>query len=102
MNWVLSVHPGVRDDIGDATDYYTTIDSDLATSFVDEAQIAFSFARQYPHAGHTVYTKYRRVTLSRFPYLMCYRVVGDTVRILAIVHSRRDPKWIRARLDARS
>jgi len=102
VNWVLSTHPDVGDDVFEAIDYYMSIDPDLAFRFVAEAEAAFAFARQYPRAGRTLYTKYRRVALGRFPYLVCYRIVGSVVRVLAVVHVRRDPKWVEAKLSSRA
>ena len=102
MTWVLSAHPEVEDDLIEVTDYYKAIDTDLADRFVKESESAVAFVEQYPSAGHVLHTKYRRVTLARFPYLVCYRLKGDTIRVLAVVHDRRDPKWVRRRLAGRS
>jgi len=102
VTWELSSHPEVEADLSEASDYYAEIGADLADSFINEAETAVSFIGQYPEAGRSIYTRYRRVALDRFPYLVCYRVVGGAIRVLAVVHDRRDPKWVRARLASRS
>ena len=102
MKWTLSVHPEVKDDIKEAVDYYASIDTDLAERFVDETQSSSDFVSQYPNAGQILHTKYRRVVLRDYPYMVCYRVIGNLVRVLAIVHCSRDPMWIRIKLAFRS
>jgi toxin ParE1/3/4 len=101
VTWVLSIHPGVWDDADDAIDYYAGVEDGLPQRFIAELEDTFVFVRQFPLAGRLLHTKYRRVSLRRFPYLVCYRVFGDVVRVLAIVHNRRDPKWVRRRLANR-
>ena len=101
MTWVLSVHPEVWDDADDAMDYYAGVEDDLPQRFIAEVDVALDFAERFPLAGRRLCAKYRRIALRHFPYLLCYRVVDDVVRVLAIVHARRNPKWIRARLFSR-
>ena len=101
MTWVLSIHPELWDDVDEAIDYYAEVEEGLSQRFMGEVRAAFAFVRVWPLAGRPFYGVYRRVPLRRFPYLVCYRIVDDTVRVLAIVHNRRNPKWIRARLAAR-
>lgn len=102
MTWALSIHPELWDDADDAIDYYAGVEDDLPQRFMDELRASFAFIRSWPLAGRTFYGGYRRVALKRFPYLVCYWVVGDTVRLLAVVHNRRDPKWVRTRLATRT
>lgn len=49
-----------------------------------------------------VFTRWRmdthRMLSSRFPYAVYYDVVGDQVRVRAILDCRRNPQWIRSRL----
>jgi len=102
VNWVLSLHPEVWDDIDDAIEYYADVEVSLPERFLMELDVAFDFAERFPLSGRPLYTKYRRIVLKHFPYIVCYRVIDKTVRVLAIVHGRRDPKWVRRKLAARS
>jgi len=97
----LSVSPEAWDDAGTAAEYYSGIDDDLAYRFIEELVSALSFLWAYPLAGHPFYGRYRCIALKRFPYLVCYRVAGDTIRVLTIVHGQRDPEWIHGRIDGR-
>ena len=102
MTWLLSVHPEVWDDADDAMEYYAGVEDYLPQRFIAEVDAALDFAEHFALAGRPLYTKYRRIALRRFPYLLCYRVVDDVVHVLAVVHDRRNPKWVRARLSARA
>lgn len=44
---------------------------------------------------------YHRMLSGRFPYAIYYTVAEETVKVSAILDCRRDPKWIRSKLDDR-
>ena len=102
MTQIPSVHPEVWDDVNDVIGYYNDLADGLAEGFLDEFDAALSFMGAYPLAARVFHSKYRRVALRRFPYVVCYRVVGDLVRVLAVFHDKRDPAWIDAILTARA
>ena len=41
---------------------------------------------------------YQRMLSKRFPYAIFYEIVGNVVRISAVLDCRRDPGWIHKRL----
>jgi hypothetical protein len=45
------------------------------------------------------YKNYHRLLSKRFPFAVFYTVDDETVFIHAIVDCRRDPAWLRQRLD---
>ena len=102
VTWHLSFHPGVWDDAGEALVYYASVEPELPGRFLTELQSVFRFVGQYPNAGAQLHRTFRRVALRRFPYLVCYRVADGTVRIVAIVHARRDPSAVRRDLEQRA
>ena len=48
---------------------------------------------------HKVVNGYHRNLSVRFPFTIYYRVDDQTVTVAAILDSRREPTWIRRRLD---
>jgi toxin ParE1/3/4 len=44
-----------------------------------------------PHRGRPVPNSDKRELLTAYPYIIRYRVVGDTVRILRVRHTSRRP-----------
>ena len=52
------------------------------------------------HAGvHRNVHGHHRCLSKRFPFAIYYRMEGDLVRIYAVLDCRRDPAWIRERLQ---
>ena len=52
------------------------------------------------YAGiHALHFGYHRLLAKRFPFAIYYRVQRDVVRVYAILDCRRNPAWIRHRLE---
>ena len=52
------------------------------------------------HAGvHCVVNGSHRCLASRFPFAIYYRIEGDVVYVRAVLDCRRNPAWIRRRLQ---
>jgi plasmid stabilization system protein ParE len=45
-----------------------------------------------PELHAVVYRRMRRALVERFPFAVYYRIDADDVVVLAVTHSRRDPK----------
>jgi plasmid stabilization system protein ParE len=72
---------------------------DKGDDFLDDLDRAIQLALEFPEIGRRANKRgTRRVLLSRFPYALFYRVRGDTMEILAVYHTSRDPKKLRGRL----
>ncbi len=48
---------------------------------------------------HATEFGYQRALARRFPFAVYYRVENEVVRVRAVLDCRRDPAWIRQRLD---
>jgi hypothetical protein len=53
------------------------------------------------HAGvHSVhFGKFHRLLSRRFPFAAYYRIEEEEIRVYAVLDCRRDPAWIRSRLE---
>ena len=47
---------------------------------------------------HETVDGFQRLLSKRFPFAIYYTVVGDHVKVSAILDCRRDPSWIKRRL----
>ena len=47
---------------------------------------------------HETVDGFKRLLSKRFPFAIYYTVVGDRVRVSAVLDCRRDPFWIQRRL----
>jgi toxin ParE1/3/4 len=94
MNLPPDFHPAVRDEIDDAYAWYEQRRPGLGGAFLDEvqrvlAEISSNPAR-YGFAGGDI----REGLLNQFPYAVYYRVLTDRIRVLAVLHTARDPsRW---------
>jgi plasmid stabilization system protein ParE len=66
-----------------------------------DLRAALDLVDVFPFLGAAVFEDYRHVPLRVFPYMVVYRVVGEAVRVLAVVHTRRDPTRIQRLLEGR-
>jgi plasmid stabilization system protein ParE len=94
VSYPLEFHPAVRKEIKDAHSWYEQKRPGLGTDFLDGVQRVLmevtANPRQYGFADADV----REAALTRFPYAVYYRVLGDRIRVLAVFHTSRDPsKW---------
>lgn len=48
---------------------------------------------------HPVHLGYNRMLSRRFPFAIYYRIDGDQARVRAVLDCRRNPAWIRDRLE---
>ncbi len=85
-------------DLLDGRTFYEQRERGLGAYFLDSM---FADLRSLAlHAGvHAKLFGYHRALARRFPFAIYYRVVRKVVRVYAVLDCRRDPAWIRQRLD---
>ena len=85
------IRPEAEHDLADARDWYDEQRNGLGHEFlatVDQTLIAISMM---PLLYAVEYKSVRRVCMQRFPYVVYYRVIGDVVEILGVLHGNRNP-----------
>lgn len=94
MRFKLS--PVAKSDILDISDYYADISVGLAERFVDELDATLHGLCFQPGVGsrryaHFLADKSLRVwQLDHFPFLLFYRIDGQSLDVLRVLHERRD------------
>jgi toxin ParE1/3/4 len=72
----------------------------LGDAFTDEVDRAIGRIAKSPTRWPVVFVRFRRVRLRRFPYVLYYHVVDDSLAlVLAVAHARRRPGYWRRRLS---
>jgi len=94
----LVFRPAAEHDINDARAWYGLRSLDVETSFsralAATLEIIIAHPLAYPQIEHGI----RRARVSTFPYVVYYLPKGDTIRVLAVVHTARHPdSWKRRR-----
>ena len=76
----------------DAFDWYEQQQSELGVDFLMCVTEVLERIKSLPEAYEVVFQGVRRTVVSKFPYLILYKVESNLVVILAIFHSKRDPR----------
>jgi toxin ParE1/3/4 len=71
----------------------------LGDAFRDEVDRAVARIARAPTRWPVAFVRFRKVRLRRFPYLLYYHVMDDSLAlVLAVSHARRRPGYWRRRL----
>ena len=88
-----------EDDLVDGYNFYEDQASGLGIYFLDCIYSDVESLVLYAGIHRIVHKNYRRLLSERFPFAIYYTVSGDEIKIHAIFDCRRDPAWIRGRLN---
>jgi plasmid stabilization system protein ParE len=80
------------EDISEAFQYYEDKAEGLGSEFLSAVEACIASLDQFPTRNALLYKQVRRALLRRFPYGVFYVVEGDTVTVIACVHSSRSPR----------
>ena len=97
MTLPLIITPEAEEDLAEAKAWYDRKREGLGEEFVLCVEAALDHIRRVPAAATQVYPGVRRVVVRRFPYGVFYRVDPDQIAVLAVYHSKRDPRGWQAR-----
>lgn len=92
--------PLALDDIAEATAFYAQQDDDrLVRRFLSAIDRATERIAAFPLSCPKYHRNSRRLMLHAFPFCVCYRMVDDTVQVLAVLHAKRDLVLLRRRVE---
>lgn len=99
MSCHLVVTPAANHDIDEAMNWYDKQEGGLGNRFITEVQDRFIDILKFPLASRLISeTSVRRILLIRWPYFIYYRVVGESIRVFAVIHTSRDSNYISSRI----
>ncbi|MBI3416145.1 MAG: type II toxin-antitoxin system RelE/ParE family toxin [Verrucomicrobia bacterium] len=81
--------------------FYEEQSSGLGSYFLDSLFSDIDSLLLYAGIHRVVFGSHRCVA-RRFPFAIYYRIESDVVRVRAVLDCRRDPKWIRRRMQRAS
>lgn len=93
-----------EDELIEAAAWYDAQREGLGEAFIGEVQRQVGRAAKAPEAFPTLESPgteraLRRAVLRRFPFVVVFVPVDDTLRVLAVAHGRRKPTYWTRRLD---
>lgn len=85
----------------DAAEDYESKAPGLGSRFIVEVERTAAVLMELPSLGENLDRIHRRVPLRRFPYALIFRHDGETIRIVAVAHRRRRPRYWKSRVQER-
>ena len=95
----IRILESARRDLIDGYNFYEKQAEGIGTYFLDS--ISSDIESLIDHAGvHPVcFGKYHRLLALRFPFAIYYKLAGEEVLGFAVLDCRKEPAWIRSKLN---
>ena len=93
----LVIVPEAEEDLAKAKRWYDDQRMGLGQEFLQHVEQVFDRIRQWPEMHAVVREDVRQALVKRFPYVVCYRIVRNTIRVIAVYHGHRDPNTWQSR-----
>ncbi|MBS1486582.1 MAG: type II toxin-antitoxin system RelE/ParE family toxin [Bacteroidetes bacterium] len=97
-DYFINFLPEAREDVREIVLWYRNEKEGLEDRFLLSLQAAINSIVIHPHHYQITFDMIRTVTLKRFPYRVHYFIEETEVRVLGIIHAKRNPKLIRKRI----
>ncbi len=88
--------PAVELDVEAAFDWYEAEEPGLGFHFLEQLRATYQRIRDHPLGYQDLRSGVRRALLRKFPYAVFFSVEANTIVIIAVLHTARDPaEWQR-------
>jgi plasmid stabilization system protein ParE len=89
----VSWHDAAIADSAEAAEYYDARQAGRGLKFSQALRLAVAAILDAPDGYEVVFGRVRRFIVDGYPYGVFYRLSGDVIRIIAVKHHSRDPKF---------
>ena len=93
--------PAAATELLEAAKEYEALLSGLGNDFLVEVERLTSVLVELPSLGENLDSIHRRIPLRRFPYALIFRRDGEVIRVVAVAHRRRRPRYWKPRVQDR-
>jgi plasmid stabilization system protein ParE len=93
----LKLHPLAENDLRIALDYYFEISQKLGKRFLSHIDKQFNNILNSPNLYQYETKTSQKVVINKFPYIIIYEQFEDIIIILAIFHTKQNPKKLTQR-----
>lgn len=100
MSFEILLQREAQIDLDEIFVWYEEQKTGLGFDFITEFESTLNKISRNPYYASLVHMDARSASLKRFPYEIIYRIneASQAVRIIALIHHRRNPKWFKQRL----
>ena len=95
----LEFHPDIYFEVNEGYHWYESKSIGLGEDFLNELESAFNLILELPDTWPILSNDFRRYLLKRFPFGVIYRINGDKIFIVAVMHLSRKPYYWRKRAE---
>jgi len=95
MNYTF--HPHAERELKEIENHYDGILNELGDRFREDVELTIMRILKFPDGWQPLSKVVRRCRLGGFPYGIIYRVKPVGIRILAVMHQRREPNYWKTR-----
>ena len=89
--------PEAKEEITEAAEFYHQVSPKLSSDLLLKLYETLGTIVNAPLRNRLIRRKYRKLNLRRFPYKLVYRVVKETVYVVAFAHHKRRPFYWKGR-----
>jgi len=97
MTRPLTIRPEAEADLASGRDWYDSQRQGLGLEFLTAVEQVFARIRETPELHAVEFRGVRRTGTERFPYVVYYRLLIESIEVLAVLHGSRDPRRWRSR-----
>ena len=99
MKYRLKVRPEAEADLAEARDWYNKQRPGLGKEFLAAVRQTIHRVRRSPLLFAVVYRETRCTLVAHFPYVVYFRIHGDLISVIAILHGHRDESVWQSRVE---
>ena len=86
-------HALAEEELLSTIDYYEIQCRGLGQTFLTHIELALSDISDFPNMWPLLKGQIRHRIITQFPYSIIYRIHGETIIILAVMHMHRKPNY---------
>jgi len=95
----VKILQSAREDLKEGFHFYELQQEGLGSYFLESLSSDIESLKLFAGIHSIHFQKYHRLLSKRFPFAVYYRIEEDEVRIYAVIDCRKDPAWIRKKLQ---
>jgi len=95
----IKILKSAREDLKEGFHFYELQQKGLGSYFLESLFSDIESLKLFAGIHGIHFKKYHRLLSKRFPFAIYYRIEENEVRIYAVIDCRRDPAWIRRKLQ---
>ncbi|HET8782371.1 MAG TPA: type II toxin-antitoxin system RelE/ParE family toxin [Pyrinomonadaceae bacterium] len=82
-----------QQDIADTVLWFEETQPGTSVDFLAALDQSVRLIAAYPFVGEEIEPEIRRCLFNRFPYALIYGIEDQTIIVIAVAHTRRDPHY---------